>query len=58
MKTTEGYIEKNISFQNRDINLEGTLTLLKNVREHSAVLLLPGSGLTYFDNRILNNITN
>jgi pimeloyl-ACP methyl ester carboxylesterase len=46
METVEGFAEKNISFQSGKINLEGTLTLPKNVKEPSVVLLLPGSGPT------------
>ena len=46
METEKGFIEKNISFQSGKINLEGTLTLPKNVKEPSVVLLLPGSGHT------------
>jgi len=46
METAENFIEKNISFQSGKINLEGTLTLPKNVKKPSVVLLLPGSGHT------------
>jgi pimeloyl-ACP methyl ester carboxylesterase len=46
MTTTEGLIEKNIGFESGEISLEGTLTLPKNVKEPSVVLLLPGSGPT------------
>jgi alpha-beta hydrolase superfamily lysophospholipase len=46
MVRAEGFIEKNVSFQSGEINLEGTLVLPKNGAKSSVVLLLPGSGPT------------
>jgi pimeloyl-ACP methyl ester carboxylesterase len=46
MTTEEGVIDKTMSFRSEDITLNGTLTLPKNVKKPSVVLLLPGSGPT------------
>ena len=52
MENRDNFIEKNISFQSGKINLDGTLTLPKNVKKPSVVLLLPGSGPTDRDENV------